>query len=62
MEELFPHGGVVAIAYRRDHVAAVVAEVFDRPPRGHVPLVVTESGEDHEQDADDCADDPAREA
>ena len=62
MEEPLLHGRVVAVADRADHVPAVVAQVLGRLLPHDVPLVREESDEDEEENPDERADGPAREA
>ncbi len=62
VEELLPHGSVVAVAHRDDEAAAVVAQVLHGSFPRDVALVRKEDCEDEHEDADDDRDGEALEA
>lgn len=62
VQELLPHGGMVAVAHRVHEASAVAAEMLHRPLLRDVPLVGHEEAEDQDEEADDDRDGEALEA
>ena len=60
VQELLPHGRMVAGADRGYHVTAIVAQVLDGPTGRDEPLVRDQAHKDEEEQPHHRADDPAR--